>query len=269
MGEKSINDLLTVIHRLRDLDAGCPWVKRQDFRSIAHYTLEEAYEVADAIEEGNLDDLKEELGDLLFHIVFYARVAEEREAFNFSDVTQSAVEKLIRRNPHIFSQDASADASIETVIENWESIKQQEREDKAKQREKTASVLDNLPRSLPALPRAEKIQKRAATLGFDWPDYQGARAKITEELAELDEAVSAGADKEKVTHELGDVLFSCVNLARHLAIPPEAALRASNARFIKRFQAVEDLSRQQNKDLRHMTLDELDALWEQAKQQTS
>ena len=211
--------------RLRDPDSGCPWDRAQDFASIAPYTIEEAYEVADAIARGAMAELCEELGDLLLQVVFHARMAEEAGAFALADVIDAICSKMERRHPHIFGG-ATADTA-DDVVARWEAIKAAEKP--------RASPMDDIPLALPALTRAEKIQKRAARTGFDWPDATGARAKLAEELTELD----AAATPEAQADELGDLLFSVVNLARHLRIDPEAALRAANAKFERRFRTIE------------------------------
>lgn len=217
--------LVAIMARLRDPERGCPWDREQDFASIAPYTIEEAYEVADAIARGDLADLKDELGDLLLQVVFHARMAEEAGAFDLADVAEAICAKMERRHPHIFGDTTAKTA--EAVLANWEAIKAAEKP--------RASVLDDVPLALPALTRAEKLQKRAARTGFDWPDAAGPRAKIAEELAELD----AAGDDDARADELGDLLFAVVNLARHLRIDPEAALRKANAKFEARFRAIE------------------------------
>ncbi len=239
--------LARIMARLRDPVRGCPWDREQDFASIAPYTIEEAYEVADAIARGDLADLRDELGDLLLQVVFHARMAEEAGAFDLADVAEAICAKMERRHPHIFGDTAAETA--EAVLANWEAIKAAEKP--------RASVLDDVPLALPALTRAEKLQKRAARTGFDWPDATGPRAKIAEELAELD----AAADDAARADELGDLLFAVVNLARHLKIDPEAALRAANIKFETRFRAIEATP-----GFADMDLDAKDALWRAAKQ---
>ena len=231
-----MDELLAIMARLRDPATGCPWDVAQDFRSVAPYTLEEAYEVVDAIERGNLSDLREELGDLLLQVVFHARIAEEQGAFDFGAVAGGIAAKLVRRHPHVF-----ADERIEGVAaqsRRWEDIKAAEKAADGK----TASVLDDVPLALPALARAAKLGRRAARIGFDWPDAGGAREKVQEELAELDAARAEGA-KDAIEHELGDLLLAITSLARHLEVDPEAALRAANGRFAARFQHVERRAR--------------------------
>jgi ATP diphosphatase len=233
--------------RLRAPEHGCEWDKVQTFETIAPYTIEEAYEVADAIERGDMADLKDELGDLQLQVVYHARIAEERGAFSLADVMASICAKMIRRHPHIFG-DAAASPG-------WEALKAAERGD----REDT-SALAHVAKALPALKRAEKLQKRAARIGFDWPDASGPRAKIDEELAEIDAATS---DAERAA-ELGDLLFSVVNYARHLGVDPEAALREASARFETRFRRIEAIT---DRPLNEMDIDALEALWQQAKRE--
>jgi ATP diphosphatase len=241
----SLADLVEIMRRLRDPGAGCEWDREQTFETIAPYTIEEAYEVADAIGRGDMADLKDELGDLQLQVVYHARMAEEIGAFAIDDVVTAICAKMIRRHPHIFGDEARSPG--------WEALKAAERhghEDK--------SALAHVALALPALKRAEKLQKRAARVGFDWPDAAGPRAKILEELEELDCARSA-ADREA---EFGDLLFSVVNYARHLDIDPEAALRHSSHRFEQRFRCVEDIA---DKPLNDMGIEELEALWQKAK----
>ncbi|MFL6863584.1 MAG: nucleoside triphosphate pyrophosphohydrolase, partial [Allosphingosinicella sp.] len=236
-----------VMTHLRNPDGGCPWDLEQDFQSIAPYTIEEAYEVADAIRRGDLADLKDELGDLQLQVVYHARIAEELGAFDIDDVMASIAAKMIRRHPHIFG-DAAASPG-------WEALKaaeRGEREDK--------SALAHVALALPALKRAEKLQSRAARVGFDWPDPSGPRAKIDEELIELAEA----KDQAERVHELGDLLFSVVNYARHLGIDPETALRDASERFERRFRKVEEIA---DKPLKDMNIEALEVLWQRAKKE--
>jgi len=236
--------LLAIMARLRDPEHGCEWDRAQSFATIAPYTIEEAYEVADAIERDDLADLKDELGDLLLQVVFHSRIAEEAGAFSFADVVDGIADKMERRHPHIFT------GAAETP--GWESIKAAERS--AKQR---SGVLDGIAASLPALMRAEKLGKRAARTGFDWPDGSGARAKINEELAEV-----AAASAEERAEEVGDLLFAVVNWARHLGVDPEAALRLGNAKFERRFRAMEALA---GTDFTALDLNAKEALWDRVK----
>lgn len=225
--------LLAIMDRLRDPDGGCPWDVEQDFASIAPYTIEEAYEVADAIERGDMADLKEELGDLLFQVVFHSQMAEEAGHFRFEDVAAVIAEKMIRRHPHVFAGADPRDA--ESQVKAWEAQKAAERAEKA---DRDPSVLANVPVALPALVRAEKLSKRAARVGFDWPDTDQVLEKIDEELAEVREAVADG-DPDHIQEEIGDLLFAVANLARKVKLDPETALRDANAKFNRRFRAVE------------------------------
>ena len=228
----SVSRLIGIMAALRDPQGGCPWDLEQDFRSIAPYTLEEAYEVADAIERGNLDDLRDELGDLLLQVVFHAQMAREQGAFDFDDVVRGICDKLVRRHPHVFGGEAVASAAEQTEV--WERLKAAEKAGRG-----TAGLLDDVPVSLPSLTRAAKLGRRAARAGFDWPDPSGPRRKIDEELGELDEALSRERPAGEIEGEFGDLLFSMVNWARHLGIDPEAALRRSNEKFLRRFRHIE------------------------------
>ena len=241
-----IDELLAIMARLRDPASGCPWDREQNFRSIAPYTVEEAYEVADAIERGDLAGLRDELGDLLLQVVFHAQLAREQGVFDFAAVVHGICDKLVRRHPHVFAGAAVADAAAQS--RSWEDLKAAERAAAAQPALAGAaagaasSVLDGVPLALPALVRAVKLGRRAARLGFDWPDARGARAKLDEELAELD-AAAAGADSAAITAEFGDALLALSNLARHLGVDAEGALRAANARFERRFRHVESRHR--------------------------
>ncbi len=244
---------------LRDPVRGCPWDLEQTFATIAPYTIEEAYEVAEAIERGELPELAVELGDLLFQVVFHARIAEEQGAFDFADVTRHICEKMIRRHPHVFADAEVADAAAQTVA--WEAVKRAEKAAAGSE----ARVLDGVPVALPSLTRAMKLGRRAARTGFDWPELQGARAKLAEELAELDEAAALG-DREHLEHEVGDVLFAVANVCRHLEVDPEQAARAACRRFEQRFGHVEERVRGSGRAWRDHTLAELEAYWSEAKQ---
>lgn len=244
-GPPSLAQLVEIMRRLRDPDTGCAWDREQDFASIAPYTIEEAYEVADAIERDDMAGLQDELGDLQLQVVYHARIAEERGAFTINDVLASIAAKMTRRHPHVFGDSESSPG--------WEALKAAERG-----AHKDQSALAGVALALPALKRAEKLQRRAARVGFDWPDPDGPRTKIDEELAEMDEA---GSDAERAA-ELGDVLFSLVNYARHLGIDAEAALREANGRFEQRFRIVESIS---ERPLVDQTIEELEALWQRAK----
>lgn len=247
--------LLAIMRRLRDPRGGCPWDRAQDFRSIAPYTLEEAYEVVDAIEHGGPEELRDELGDLLFQTVFHARLAEERGWFDFGDVAAAIGDKLERRHPHVFGDVEIGDAEAQTAA--WESHKRGERAARGRH-----GVLDGVPLALPALSRAAKLQRRAARIGLDWNDAGGVLAKLQEEVGELQEAHAAG-NPDAVRAELGDLLFTCVNLARHLDVDPERALREANGRFEQRVRFVESNS---GPDAARLDAAALDALWRQAKQ---
>lgn len=242
-----IERLVEIMARLRDPERGREWDVAQDFASIAPYTIEEAYEVADAIERDDMADLKDELGDLLLQVVFHARIAEDAGAFALPDVVAAICEKMERRHPHIFG------GSADEAPPGWERIKAEERAAKA-----DAGALDGVALGLPALLRADKLQKRAARVGFDWPDASGARAKIDEELVEIESATTSAAVEE----EVGDLLFSVVNWARKLGLDPEAALRGANGKFERRFRAMEAAS---EADLATLDLAALEALWQSAK----
>ena len=263
-----IEALRAVMARLRDPERGCDWDIAQSFATIAPYTIEEAYEVADAIEREDLEDLRDELGDLLLQVVFHARMAEERGAFDFDDVARAIVAKLIRRHPHVFGEGRGAGEkplSDAARREAWEAAKAAERAAKAGEaRSDAPSALEGIARNLPALARAEKIQRRAARVGFDWADTDPVRAKIEEELGEVTEAAAAG-DEDALEDELGDLLFSVVNLARHHDVDAESALRRANAKFERRFRRVERFAAAEGTTLDGLGLDALDTLWERAK----
>jgi MazG family protein len=254
----AIERLLAIMARLRDPAGGCPWDREQDFRSIAPHTLEEAYEVADAIERGDLDALREELGDLLFQVAFHSQLASEQGAFAFDDVVEAICDKLTRRHPHVFADARIADAAEQTRA--WERYKADERRIKGR----GDGALADVPRALPALSRARKLGARAADAGFDWPDAAGPRAKIGEELAELDSA-AGGDDPARLEAELGDLLFSVVNLARHLGVDPESALRRANDRFARRFEHLERALAAEGRSPAATSAEQLDRLWEAAK----
>ncbi len=251
--------LLAIMRRLRDPEMGCPWDIAQDFATIAPYTIEEAYEVADAIEQGDMAALKGELGDLLLQVVFHAQMADEAGLFDFDAVAAAIADKMVARHPHVFGAD-SRDKSALQQTHDWERIKAAERAAAG-----DTGVLDGVARGLPALLRAVKLQKRAARVGFDWPETGQVVAKIAEEAGEL-AAASAAGDRDAVEDELGDLLFALVNLARHLGLDPEAALRRTNAKFERRFRAIEAALAAQGKRPEQVGLDEMDALWTQAKQ---
>jgi len=256
-----INKLLEVMAALRDPQSGCPWDREQTFATIAPYTLEEAYEVADAIDREDYVGLKDELGDLLLQVVYHARMAEEAGRFNFGDVVAAICTKMVRRHPHVFGTAQVADARAQS--EAWESLKAAERLD----RHRDNRVLDNVPRGLPGLTRAAKLSRRASRVGFDWDDAAGPRAKVDEELQELDQAV-AGRDGSAMAAEMGDVLFALVNLCRHLELDPEHCLRGANRRFVSRFERVEDwVRREAAGDWASVDLDQLETVWQRAKRQ--
>ena len=252
-----IQKLLDVMARLRDRENGCPWDVEQDFASIAPYTIEEAYEVADAIARENMDDLRDELGDLLLQVVFHARMAEEACKFDFGDVVDSISEKMVRRHPHVFGSDEERAAGIKAG--SWEKIKADERSGDGDE-----SVMAGIAQALPALMRAEKLGKRASDVGFDWPDREGVREKIQEELHELEEAVGTRAE-DSMEEEFGDLLFAVVNMARHLNIDPEKALSGANYKFERRFRDMESAIGKSGKRLRDYNLETLDKFWRKAK----
>ena len=263
MSEK-INDLLAVMAQLRHPEHGCPWDLEQDYTSLVPHTLEEVHEVIECIEAGDLESLQGELGDLLFQIVFYARLAEEQERFTFNDVAGAIAEKLIRRHPHVFATDTVKDSDHQT--EKWEAIKAAERQQQADENgSEKPGVLAGVSRALPSLVRAQKLQRRAARVGFDWPDTQGVYEKIQEELTECQQAAEQ-QHKQDIEEELGDLLFSCVNLARHYDIDSEKALRMASRKFEARFEFIEAQLQQSGKDMQGQTLEQLDSLWKAAKQ---
>ena len=257
-----IDRLNTIMVRLRDPDGGCPWDVEQTFQTIAPYTLEEAYEVADAIERGDMDELKSELGDLLFQVVFHARMAEEQGLFGFDDVATAIADKLERRHPHVFGPNgpleaAKADGAAQKA--RWEDIKAGERKAKAQH-----GVLDDVPVGLPALARAAKLTRRAARVGFDWPSTAEVLDKLDEEVAELKAEIAAG-DLDKARGELGDLLFVMANLARKLGVEPEDALRGTNAKFVRRFAFIEAELAKDGRTPEQSDLAEMDRLWDAAK----
>jgi len=260
-----IKKLQEIMKALRDPDTGCPWDIEQSFQTIAPYTVEEAYEVADAIERNNMPDLMDELGDLLFQVIFHAQMADENNEFDFSDVVQSLNDKLVRRHPHVFS-DASI-ANKQQLYEAWEKHKREERANIETSAAK--SELDGIANSLPALRWSEKLQKRAAHTGFDWDDVKPVFAKLDEEVAELKDEINNSGTELRIEEEMGDVLFSCVNLSRHLGVNPEQALRNANLRFIQRFRGMEKFLHEENRSFADCTLDELEQYWQKSKQQLS
>ena len=258
----SIQKLLEITKDLRNKETGCPWDLQQDFASVAPYTVEEAYEVADTIARGDLAGLRGELGDLLFQIVLHARMAEEEGAFDFEDVAASSCEKMIHRHPHVFGTEEQRAAG--TAKGAWEQIKAAERA--AEHDGVNKSALDGVANALPALKRAEKLGKRASRVGFDWPNTQGVRAKISEELAELS-AAECNASQQEIIEELGDVLFAIVNLARHLNVDPEQALVQANSKFEKRFRILEADVIESGRRFDDMDIEALEACWQAAKKQ--
>jgi ATP diphosphatase len=255
--------LVAIMARLRDPARGCPWDIEQDFASIAPYTIEEAYEVADAIARGDMAALRDELGDLLFQVVYHARMAEEAGAFAWDDVVGAISEKMIRRHPHVFG-DESRNKTADKQTADWERAKADERARAGKQAGERAGALAGVAVGLPALTRAVKLQNRAARVGFDWPDAGAVLDKIAEETAELVEAQGAG-DAGRVAEEYGDLMFVMANLARHLRVDPEAALRAANAKFTRRFEAIEAALAADGRTPAESDLAEMDALWDAAK----
>ena len=265
-----LDDLLHLMARLRDPQHGCPWDLQQDFASIVPHTLEEAYEVADAIEQGDFAHLPGELGDLLFQVVYYSQLGRELALFDFAQVVHGITAKLIRRHPHVFPDgDLYGSPDVprlgEAVIkQRWEQIKAEERAERAAEPQQL-SLLDDVPQALPALNRAGKLQKRAAQVGFDWPDALPVVDKVREELDEVLEAMASG-DAAAQGEELGDLLFAVCNLARHLKVDPEQALRAANHKFERRFRHIEQALRDAQQDFAACSLEQLDALWGEAKQ---
>lgn len=265
----SIDDLRYLMQRLRDPKSGCPWDLKQTYKTIAPHTLEEVYEVIDTIERNDLSHLGEELGDLLFQVIFYSQLGAEEQIFDFDSVVNGIVEKLVRRHPHVFplgtlqsERDPNADgeAEEERIKQVWEQIKKHERAEKGER-----GTLDDIPMAMPALSRACKLQKRAATTGFDWSNSRDVLKKVKEEIAELEVEIQVD-NKAAMEEELGDLLFSCVNLARHLSIEPERAMRLANNKFQRRFEAMENLaSINKPSALTEMSVDEMELLWAQVK----
>jgi len=268
----NIEQLLNIMAQLRCPENGCPWDIKQTFESIVAHTIEEAYEVADAIEQKDFTDLKGELGDLLFQVVFYAQMAKEQNLFEFNDIIETLNEKLVRRHPHVFAQTKFADE--QAVHANWEAEKEKERAQKASSDNKNSSALDNIPLALPALNRAYKIQKRCAAVGFDWKTLAPVIAKIKEEIDEVlveveRDDLSAQQKQIRIEDELGDLLFANVNLVRHLNCSPEQVLRQANTKFEKRFRLVELEVAKQGQQLTDCSLEELEIIWQRVKKQLS
>lgn len=257
----AIDRLLAIMARLRDPADGCPWDCEQTFATIAPHTIEEAYEVVEAIEAGDKAALKDELGDLLFQVVFYAQMAREEGSFDFEAVAMAICDKMERRHPHVFGNVVVADAEAQTV--QWEAQKAAERQ--AKAGEQTASVLSGVSTALPAMTRALKLQARAARVGFDWPQPVQVLDKIVEEVDEVRVELVEGAEKDRLEDEMGDLLFACVNLARKLTVDPETALRRGNRKFERRFRHIEDALAAEGRSPAEASLDEMEALWSAAK----
>ena len=266
---RDIGRLIEIMAALRDPKTGCPWDVQQDFGSIAPYTIEEAYEVADAIERDDLLDLKDELGDLLLQVVFHARMAQEKGAFGFDDVVEAITTKLVRRHPHVFGAAHARDAAA--IKASWEAIKRAEKAERHAARGlgpeegEGASILSGVPVALPALTRAEKISRKAAAVGFDWPEPAQVIAKVREELAEVEQELQGG-NRAALESEVGDLLFAVTNLARHLDVDAEKALRGTNAKFERRFRSIEAALAAQARTPGEASLNEMEALWRKAKE---
>jgi len=265
----SADRILKIMAALRTPGSGCPWDLEQDFSTIAPYTIEEAYEVADAIERSDMDDLKDELGDLLLQVVFHARMAEEQNLFDFADVVEAISEKMVRRHPHVFG-DVDANDAV-AVKANWETIKAEEKADRQKRRAAKGippgqnGILGDVPGTLPALQRATKLQKRAASVGFDWPDIKPVLGKIHEELDELTREIDLGSGSDRLEDEIGDLLFAVTNLARHLKIDADSALRGTNAKFVRRFGQIEKAIEGTGRSIASASLEEMEEVWAAAK----
>ncbi|WP_193370654.1 nucleoside triphosphate pyrophosphohydrolase [Pelagibius marinus] len=264
---RPIDRLLAVMARLRDPEGGCPWDLEQNFATIAPYTIEEAYEVADAIEQNDMAALRDELGDLLLQVVFHARMAEEAGHFAFDDVAEAISDKMVSRHPHVFG-DHDADTPDDVKV-TWEAQKEAERRSKAGDNGETLSALDGVTAALPALLRAEKLQKRAARVRFDWPEVGQVFDKLDEEVGEIRSEIAAGGDPDRLEDEVGDLLFVAVNLARHLKVDPESALRRTNAKFERRFRAMEADLAGRGEKAEDQSLEALEELWQAAKRAES
>jgi ATP diphosphatase len=267
--------LLAIMAQLRDKDSGCPWDVKQTMESLTRYTIEEAYEVADAIANGDMGDIKDELGDLLFQVVFYAQIAAEQSAFNFDDVAKGISDKLVRRHPHVFGNTAGkenlSDASLNA---QWDAIKAQEKLAKQQSQSSTSvhekenaniSILDNVPLGMPALMHAQRLQKACAKVGFDWPEVTPVLEKVREEVDEIAQEIGIENNHAAIEEEIGDALFAMVNLSRHLNVDADTALRKASHKFASRFKGVEQLAHTKGNDLNSLTLDEMEALWQQVK----
>ena len=267
MENYSLDDLLYLMSRLRDPQDGCPWDTAQDFSSIVPHTIEESYELADAIASGDIQHIREELGDVLFQVIFYAQLGVEQEQFDFSGFVSSLVKKLLRRHPHVFpdgslrSRMGVQQASTDSIKQNWEDLKVAER-----QKKQLNGVLDDIPSALPALTRAAKIQRRASKTGFDWSNADGVLLKLQEEISELVEARLTN-NKQEIEGEIGDILFTTVNLARHVDVDPESALRVTNRKFEARFHYIEKALQAAGSSTQQASVEEMDMLWDEAKQQ--
>jgi ATP diphosphatase len=257
---KAITALLETMRALRDPETGCPWDREQTMTSILPYTLEEIYELVDAVERGDTADIRDELGDLLFHVVYYAQIADEQGSFDFNDVAEGVDEKLKRRHPHVFGSAKTGSAQARSAA--WEEIKRQERQQQGKPE---AGLLDSVNRVLPALQAAYGLQKKAATVGFDWDGIVPVVGKVEEELGEIRQELDGGGDRQRLTEETGDLLFACVNLVRHAGVDPEAALRGANRKFSERFRYIESRLREEGRGPEDVGLEELEALWQEAK----
>ncbi len=261
----SLDDLIALMARLRNPEYGCPWDLDQDYKSIAPSTLEEAYEVVDAIENGDRDQLKDELGDLLFQVVFYGQLAKEEQEFDFQDIVDAITSKLLRRHPHVFpdgsmvSKSAIVERDQTDIKAKWEAIKKEERMQKGQ-----PGILDDVPVALPAVSRAEKLQKRAASVGFDWRDVKGAFAKFKEEISEFEQAFERNSERQ-MREEMGDLFFSLINVARHLSLDAERCLRESNNKFVQRIRAVEKLLAQDDIEISSATCELLEEKWNTVK----
>lgn len=272
--------LLAIMAQLRDKDSGCPWDVKQTMESLTRYTIEEAYEVADAIANGDMGDIKDELGDLLFQVVFYAQIASEQSEFNFDDVARGISDKLVRRHPHVFGDgDNNLGSKVqklshESLNAQWDAIKAQEKLAKQQSQSSTPvhekenaniSILDNVPSGMPALMHAQKLQKACAKVGFDWPEVTPVLEKVREEVDEIAQEVGIENNHAAIEEEIGDALFAMVNLSRHLNVDADTALRKASHKFASRFKGVEQLAHTKGNDLNSLTLDEMEALWQQVK----
>ncbi len=261
-----IDELIDLMSKLRDPVAGCPWDQQQTFSSIAPYTIEEVYEVVDAIERNSMDELKDELGDLLFQIVFYAQIAKEKDLFNFDAVVDNIVKKMKKRHPHVFGDLDIKTAEEQTTL--WEKIKSEERQNKRDSSGRTStpnSVIDNVPKTLPGLTRAFKLHKKAAQVGFDWDNISGVMEKLDEEINEIQHEIDNGLNHHRMEDEIGDLLFVTTILARHANVDPETAIRHANRKFERRFSRVEALLAEENINIVDASLEKMDALWDVAK----